>query len=96
MVNGLPLVSFEDGVCQGCVLGKHHQDKFEKGKAWRAEAPLQLVHSDLMIFPVASFSGAKCALTFIDDFSRQTWVYFLKYKSEVFKNFVDFKAFVEK
>ena len=34
MVNGLPLVSFEDGVCQGCVLGKHHQDKFEKGKAW--------------------------------------------------------------
>ena len=35
-------------------------------------------------------------LTFIDDFSRRTWVYFLKLKSEVFNIFLAFKAFVEK
>ena len=35
-------------------------------------------------------------LTFIDDFTRKVWVYFLKYKSEVFEKFFHFKALVEK
>ena len=34
-------------------------------------------------------------LTFIDDYIRKTWVYFLKYKSEVFEKFCHFKALVE-
>jgi transposase InsO family protein len=34
-------------------------------------------------------------LTFIDDHSRKTWIYFLKAKSEVFKRFQEFKALVE-
>jgi len=97
MVTGLPMVSCRDGVCSGCVLGKHHRDSFEKRASWHASAPLQLVHSDLCgPLPVASFSGCKYFLTFIDDFSRRTWVYFLKLKSEVFNKFLAFKAFVEK
>ena len=35
-------------------------------------------------------------LLFIDDFSRKTWIYFLKQKSEVFGAFKKFIAFVEK
>ena len=35
------------------------------------------------------------SLTFIDDFTRKTWVYFLKNKSEVFEKFCNFKALVE-
>eukprot|EP00253_Pinus_taeda_P028506 PITA_28506 len=97
MVTGLPMVSCRDGVCSGCVLGKHHRDSFDKRASWHASAPLQLVHSDLCgPLPVASFSGCKYFLTFIDDFSRRTWVYFLKLKSEVFDTFLAFKAFVEK
>eukprot|EP00253_Pinus_taeda_P032314 PITA_32314 len=97
MVTGLPMVSWRDGVCSGCVLGKHHRDSFEKRASWHASAPLQLVHSDLCgPLPVSSFSGCKYFLTFIDDFSRRTWVYFLKLKSEVFNTFFAFKAFVEK
>ena len=34
-------------------------------------------------------------MTFIDDFSRFCWVYFLKHKSEVFGLFKVFKALVE-
>jgi 5'-3' exoribonuclease 2 len=49
-----------------------------------------------MSFPTPSFSGARYVLTFIDDFSRCTWVYFLKYKSDVFDSFHVFKTFVEK
>jgi hypothetical protein len=58
MVNSLPLVSCRDGVCAGCVLGKHHRDSFEKRASWHASGPLQLVHSDLC-GPLSSpsFSG---------------------------------------
>ena len=70
---------------------------FHKRASWHASAPLQLVHNDLCgPLPVVSFSGCKYFLNFIDYFSRRTWVYFLKLKSEVFNMFLAFKAFVEK
>lgn len=97
MVIGLPLVSCRDGVCSGSVLSKHHRDSFDKHASWHASSPLQLVHSDLCgPLPFSSFSGYKYFLTFIDEYSRRTWVYFLKLKSEVFNNFFAYKAFVEK
>lgn len=96
LVVGLPKVFFIDGVCEGCVFGKQHQYPFPKGRALRETTPFELVHSDLMSFSTLSFSGAKYELTFIDDFSWNPWVYFLKYKSEVFAIFKSFKAFIEK
>jgi hypothetical protein len=42
-----------------------------------------------------SIGGAKYFITFVDDFSRKFWVYFLKYKSDVFETFKKFKAMVE-
>ena len=42
-----------------------------------------------------SMSQSKYALTFIDEFSKYCWVYFLKHKSEVFDLFKVFKALVE-
>ena len=38
---------------------------------------------------------AKYALTFIDDFFKYCWVYFVKHKSQVFGLFKVFKALVE-
>jgi transposase InsO family protein len=34
-------------------------------------------------------------VSFIDDFSCKTWIYFLKTKDEVFSRFQEFKALVE-
>ena len=97
MVTGLPMVSCKDGVCSRCVLKKHHQDSFDKRASWHASVPLELVHSDLCgPLPSASFSSFKYFLTFIDDYSKCTWFYFLKLKSEVFNMFLAYKALVEK
>ena len=96
MVIGFPNIHFSKGVCQGCVLGKHPQEKFEKGKAQRASSPLELIHSDLMgPLPHISIKNVRYVLTFLDDFSRYTWVYFLRKKFEVFEHLKDFKALVE-
>ncbi|KAL4387685.1 hypothetical protein GQ457_09G013510 [Hibiscus cannabinus] len=42
-----------------------------------------------------SLGGNKYFIIFIDDFTRMTWVYFMKEKSEVFKVFKKFKALAE-
>ena len=96
-MTSIPMVSCKDGICFGCVLGKHHQDNFDKRASWHASIPLELVHSDLCgPLPFASFSGFKNFLTFIDDYSIRTWVYFLKLKRELFNMFLAYKALVEK
>jgi hypothetical protein len=57
MVKGLPNIHFSKGFCQGCILEKHPQEKFEKGKDWRASSPLDIVHIDLMgYFPHPSIN----------------------------------------
>jgi hypothetical protein len=33
LVYGLPDIHLSKGVCEGCVLGKHPQEKFNKGKS---------------------------------------------------------------
>jgi hypothetical protein len=41
------------------------------------------------------FSGCRYFIFFIDDYTRMTWVYFLKAKSEAFEKFVNFQHMVE-
>ena len=62
----------------------------------RAKHILELVHNDVF-GPVKVPSLVKYVyyVSFIDDFSRNTWIYFLKKKSEVFDRFKEFKALVE-
>ena len=40
-------------------------------------------------------SGSQYVITFIDDFSRYTWVFFPKKKYEILETFTEFKASVE-
>jgi hypothetical protein len=41
-------------------------------------------------------SARTTIVSFIDDFSKFTWVYFLKHKSNVFQRFQEFQAHVER
>jgi len=85
MIASLQKTLQPDRVCRGCLVGKHHQESFDSGKAWKTQAPFELVHNDLFCINQPSPVGVKYILTFIDDFSRLTWVSFLKNKSHVFE-----------
>jgi hypothetical protein len=96
LVDGLQDIHFSKGVCEGCVLGKHPQEKFDKGKSQRASTPLDLIHSDLMVlFPHPSICKERFVLIFVDYFSRFTWIYFLRKKSKVSQHLKYFKSLVE-
>ena len=97
MVKGLPYINHPDQLCEGCLLGKQFRKSFPKESNSRAQKPLELIHTDVCgPFKPNSLGKSNYFLLFIDDFSRKTWVYFLKQKSEVFKAFKKFKAAVEK
>ena len=97
MVTGLPDIGQLKVTCEACVKGKHHRVSFPKRSKLRATEKLQLIHSDLCgpITP-PSHSQKRYLISFIDDFSRKTWIYFVTEKSEAFYTFKEFKAFVEK
>jgi hypothetical protein len=85
MVKGFPDIQFYEAVCEGFILRKYHEEKFEKGEARKASSSLELVHSDIMgLFPHLSISKERYVLTSIDDYSRYTWVNFLRQNSEFF------------
>ena len=46
---------------------------------------------------VTKFTKRVCIyyVYFIDEFSRKTWIYFMKKKDEVFSKFKELKAFIE-
>lgn len=95
MVTGLPKINSFD-LCESCIYGKQSRKSFPIRKAWRASACLELIHADLCgPMNIESFGGSRYFLLITDDFSRMSWVYFLKYKSNVFENFRKYKALVE-
>ncbi|CAL9780170.1 unnamed protein product [Musa acuminata subsp. burmannicoides] len=62
----------------------------------RYKFPLELLRSDLMgPTQTLSYSGSHYMLLSIDDFTRFTWVYFVKEKSKVLSKFQEFKLIIE-
>ncbi|CAM8876608.1 unnamed protein product [Rhodiola kirilowii] len=81
--------------CENCILGKATKVKFNKA-IHRTSDVLDYVHSDLWgPTKTESHSGKKYFMTFIDDFSRRVWIYFLARKSDAFETFKTWKTLVE-
>ncbi|KAK8923921.1 hypothetical protein KSP39_PZI019707 [Platanthera zijinensis] len=97
LIHSLPsLSSYGDGhVCAGCQYRKTHRLPFDISQT-SCRAPLECIHGDLMGPTVTpSLGGSRYMLALVDDYSRYTWVYFLKEKSETFIKFVEFKELVQ-
>lgn len=97
MVRGLPQLQASSKVCTDCMVGKQHRDAIPKKSLWRASQRLQLVHADICgpITPVSN-SKKRYLISFIDDYSRKVWIYFLAEKCEAFSTFKSYKNLVEK
>jgi len=83
--------------CASCKLGKSKTLPFPLHKT-RTTKPFELVHTDAWgVTLVISHEHYRYFVTFIDidDFTRFTWVYFLRSKSEVFSMFKALLALVE-
>ena len=79
--------------CDVCLLSKSTLLPFPSTTSYSVK-PFDLIHSDIWRPVIKSFDGYKYFVTFVDDFSRFTWLYLLKAKSEVATVFQDFHHLV--
>ena len=91
----LEIQAKHDGVCKGCAKGKNTKKTFPSSES-KAKGILEIIHSNVC-GPMSSSSLSEYVynVSFIDDFSRKTWIYFMKTKDEVFSKFKEFKALFE-
>ena len=97
IVFGLPKFRGRNGqVCEACQMGKQHRLPFPNERN-RSRSPLDLIHSDVW-GPAqnVSLGGSRYFVTFIDDFTRHTWVCTIAKKSEVFACFLKVKSLAER
>jgi hypothetical protein len=85
----------ESIVCDACELAKHTRGTYPS-RGLRSNNPFEVVHSDVWgPCEVQSISGHRWFVTFIDCFSRFTWLYLIKHKSDVFSVFKDLHALIQ-
>ncbi|GJU14486.1 putative ribonuclease H-like domain-containing protein [Tanacetum coccineum] len=93
LVRDLPLKRFEnDQTCVACQKGKQHRASCKIKAFSPITKPLFMLHMDLFgpTF-VSSLMHKKYCLVVTDDYSRFSWVFFLKTKdetTEILKNFI--------
>ncbi|GKB54778.1 retrovirus-related pol polyprotein from transposon TNT 1-94 [Tanacetum coccineum] len=90
------LVYSKDKPCSSCKKGKHHRASFKTKQTSFIKKCLHLLHIDLF-GPVTprSINHEKYTLVIVDEYSRYTWVYFLKKKSQAPKTIMSFIKRVE-
>jgi histone deacetylase 1/2 len=95
--NKLPCVRNLDieSVCDPCQHAKSHQLPYPISTSV-STAPVQLVFSDVWGPAPTSVGRHDYYVSFIDDYSKFTWIYFLKKKSDAFVAFVNFQKLVER
>ena len=82
-------------MCKGCAVDKYSKTKFSSNDS-RSKGISDLVHSNICgTMLVSSLAGYNYYVTFIDDFSKRMWIYFMKTKDEIFSQFREFKALME-
>ncbi|KAJ9548119.1 hypothetical protein OSB04_020662 [Centaurea solstitialis] len=81
--------------CSGCKLAKFSTLPFNKSMSC-SFAPFDLVHSDVWgPSPVSSKGGSKYYVSFIDDYTRYTWVFLMKRRSDFFLVYSNFRALIQ-
>jgi hypothetical protein len=82
-------------LCEACQLGKSSRLPFISS-SFTANRPLERVHCDLWgPSPVISVQGLRYYAVFIDHYSRFSWIYPLKLKSDFYSTFIAFHKLVE-
>ncbi|GJT27019.1 integrase, catalytic region, zinc finger, CCHC-type containing protein [Tanacetum coccineum] len=84
LVRGLPRLKFEkDHLCSACQLGKSKKYTHKPKSENTIMKVLHTLHMDLYRpMRVQSINGKKYILVIVDDYSRFTWVKFLRSKDE--------------
>ncbi|KAK2397509.1 bromodomain-containing protein [Trifolium repens] len=88
-IRGIPKLKIVEGkVCGECQIGKQVRMSHPMLEHQTTSKILELLHMDLMgPMQVESLGGKRYVLVVVDDYSRYTWVNFIREKSDAFEVF---------
>ncbi|KAI3691382.1 hypothetical protein L2E82_49739 [Cichorium intybus] len=97
LVRGLPLLKLDnETLCAACEGGKLSKSSHKSISESSVSEPLELLRIDLCgPAKTQSIKGKKYILVIIDDYSRFTWVFFLRLKSEAPEEIINFIKQIE-
>ena len=82
--------------CEFCQLGKHTRVSFLKRLNNQAKSPFELVHTNVWgPYRTASTLGFQYFVTFIDEYSRCTWLFLMKNRAKLYSIFKKFYAKIQ-
>ncbi|GKA24999.1 retrovirus-related pol polyprotein from transposon TNT 1-94 [Tanacetum coccineum] len=86
----------KDKPCSACEKGKHHRASFKTKQNFSIRICMHLLHIDLFR-PVSrmSINHEKYTLVIVDEYSRYTWVHFLRKKSQAADVIISFIKMLE-
>nr|GEU51692.1 hypothetical protein [Tanacetum cinerariifolium] len=92
LVKGLPKLKYtKDHLCSACQMGKSKKESHPHNPEPSTNEKLQMLYMDLCRpMQVASINKKSYILVIVDDYSRFTWVKFLRTKDEAPKNVIKF------
>ncbi|KAI3735591.1 hypothetical protein L6452_15098 [Arctium lappa] len=92
LVSRLPQHSYaKESLCSACEKGKQTKASFKSKQVSSVTSPLQLLHMDLFgPVNIQSIAGKKYTLVIVDEYSRYTWVIFLRCKSDTPEELISF------
>ncbi|KAJ9544166.1 hypothetical protein OSB04_023873 [Centaurea solstitialis] len=98
LVVGLPDFRYTKvSLCSACEKGKQTRASFKSKQISSISSPLQLLHMDLFgPVNVQSIAGKKYTLVIVDEYSRYTWVFFLRSKSDAPEEIIMFVRKMER
>nr|GEW32250.1 retrovirus-related Pol polyprotein from transposon TNT 1-94 [Tanacetum cinerariifolium] len=97
LVRGLPKLKFEkDHLCLACAMGKSTKKSHKPKSKDTNQEKLYLLHMDLCgPMRVESVNGKNYILVIIDNYSRFTWVKFLRSKDEALDFIIKFLKMIQ-
>lgn len=94
-INRIPLNCPLDFRCYYCLISKCNRLP-HKQSTIKSKSILELIHTDVSgIIRIKNPLGMRYWIVFIDDFTRMTFLYLMKRKSESFEKFLEFKNHIE-
>ncbi|KAM6588273.1 hypothetical protein CsatA_010878 [Cannabis sativa] len=96
VLHSLHIPTADPSFCNACQYGKLHQFTFLSSQH-STTTPFEIIHTDLWgPSPYPTNEGFKYYIIFIDDFTKYTWIFPLKVKSDTTHVFQYFNNYVER
>jgi transposase InsO family protein len=82
---------FDSFTCESCIFAKMSRLPYSRKAIRRASRPGEVCYSDIGVLPVATFSGCRYFVVFMDEYTRYVFTKMIVRKSDIYDAFEEYR-----